>query len=297
MSPKPEFQKQGNFFSRSFALLKASWSVVKKRKSVLFFPLLAGIFSIAFLIAMLFPSIISAVIQGAEPNLAIDYVLIFLIYLGLAFISTFFNVCVVYIAKQELQGKESSFGKALGFAFSKFHHILAWSIVSATVGLLMHFLERLAQKLPVAGYIIMIIIQKILGLLWSILSLFAIPAMVSEDIGPFAALKRAGQSLKRTWGESFIMYFGLGGIYFLFLFVGAIIFIPLIILSVASVPTLLIAIGIAFIYVLGGILFFSVFNKIFYTALYLYASTGTVPDGFPPSMLESAFKPKKKKGL
>ena len=138
------------------------------------------------------------------------------------------------------------------------------------------------------------IIQKILGVLWSIISLFAIPAMVTENIGPFTAIKHAGQSLKRTWGEGFLMYFGLGGVYFLFVIIGGIIFTPVFMLSMTTPIGIFLAVGVAFIYFLAGILFFNVINKVFFVALYLYASTGTIPEGFPPSMMQSAFKPKKK---
>jgi hypothetical protein len=59
-------------------------------------------------------------------------------------------------------------------------------------------------------------------------------------------------------------------------------------------PFMMIGFALVGIYLVVGILFLSVIGKIFSTALYLYADTGVVPDGFPPSMLASAFKPKKK---
>lgn len=158
----------------------------------------------------------------------------------------------------------------------------------------MHLIERLARRLPLAGFIVVMILQKLLGLLWSILALFAVPAMVVDGVGPFAALKNASRSLRKAWGESFVMYFGLGGVYFLFFIVGGLLFgLSLALLSVSPAAFLVMLVVIA-VYFIGGIFLFGVFNKVFFTALYLYASTGVVPDGFPPSLVQSAFRPKKK---
>jgi len=84
--------------SRSWEITKLNFDVMKKDKELLLFPLFASIFSILFLIAMLVPSIITSFIEnGAGPEVygIVQYTILFLTYLGLAFIATFFNVCVV----------------------------------------------------------------------------------------------------------------------------------------------------------------------------------------------------------
>lgn len=108
-APHPVFEKQGNFFSRSFMLLKASWTVVRRQRSMLLFPLLASVFSLAFIVAMLFPTILAPLVLD-KGSFLLNYGLLFLTYLGLSLISTFFNVCVVHVAHRELQAKPSGFG-------------------------------------------------------------------------------------------------------------------------------------------------------------------------------------------
>lgn len=90
-----------NAFSRSWEITKLSFDVIKKDKEMVLFPLLGGIFSILFIVAMIFPTIITSVIRGDSnaPYTTFSYLLIFLTYLGLAFIATFFNVCVVFTTK------------------------------------------------------------------------------------------------------------------------------------------------------------------------------------------------------
>jgi len=87
-------------FSRSWKITKLSFDVIMKDKELLLFPLLAGIFSTLFMVAMLFPSIITSFMKGSGQSYGItEYLIFFITYLGLAFIATFFNVCVVYTTK------------------------------------------------------------------------------------------------------------------------------------------------------------------------------------------------------
>ena len=72
--------------------------------------------------------------------------ILFLTYLGLAFIATFFNVCVVYTTKKRFEGGNATFGESVEFAFSKIHLIFAWSLVAATVGLLLRILDNIADN-------------------------------------------------------------------------------------------------------------------------------------------------------
>ena len=109
-------------FARSWEITKLSFNVIKKDKELLLFPALAGLFSIMFLIAMLVPSIIISFIQegmGPETYGIMEYIVLFITYLGLAFIATFFNVCVVYTTKIRFEGNNATFMESIRFAVSK----------------------------------------------------------------------------------------------------------------------------------------------------------------------------------
>jgi len=82
---------------------------------------------------------------------AVAYVLLGVSYLGLSFIATFFNVCVVYTTKTRFEGGDATFFDSIKFALSKLHLIFAWSLVSATVGLLLHALDQVAQRAGLVG--------------------------------------------------------------------------------------------------------------------------------------------------
>jgi hypothetical protein len=206
-------------FSRSWKVTKLSFDVMKKDKELLLFPLLGGIFSIIFVFVMLFPTIISRVITEATQSIrfgALEYTLLFITYLGLSFIAVFFNVCVVYTTKTRFEGGNATFFESIKFAISKIHLIFVWSLVSATVGLILKILERASEKAGQMGKIILSIVRLMLGLIWSLVTIFVVPAMVYNNLGPIDAIKKSVHTLKKTWGESLIRAVGLGLVQFLF---------------------------------------------------------------------------------
>ncbi|MCZ7392899.1 MAG: DUF6159 family protein [Candidatus Methanoperedens sp.] len=281
-------------FSRSWEITKLSFNVIKKDREMLLFPLLAGIFSIIFILVMLFPSIITSFTEGRGPGSygITEYLLFFITYLGLAFIATFFNVCVVYTTKIRFEGGNATFSESIKFARSKIGLIFTWSIIVATVGLILRIIDSLAERAGESGRIVVNILTSILGMMWSIITIFVVPAMVYNDLRPMEAIKKSVQTLKKTWGESLIRYFGLGMIEFLFLFLGVIVaFMLLFALAVLGPIGIIITIAIAVLYFLGVILVFSVANTVFNTALYVYADTGKIPEGYSKEIMQNAFKP------
>jgi len=287
-----------NAFSRSWEITKLSFNVIKQDKELILFPFLAGIFSLIFMAAMIIPSILPMFLADnqlvAHSLTILEYIILFIIYLGIAFIATFFNVCVVYTTKKRFEGGNATFGESIGFAFSKIHLILSWSLLAATVGLILRLIDRLAERMGNGGRIVVSILNSILGMIWSIITIFVVPAMVYNNLGPFAAIKRSVQVLKKTWGESLIRYYGLGLVQFLLLFIGIIIFVGLIIASTfLGIYAVLVVVILAILYFLGVILIFTVANSIFNTALYEYADKGTIPAGYNQEVLSHAFQAKK----
>ena len=65
-------------FSRSWKLTKLSFNVISHDKEMLVFPVLSGVFSVLFFIAMLFPSVISKLIDNVEVSEGVSLLIIFL---------------------------------------------------------------------------------------------------------------------------------------------------------------------------------------------------------------------------
>ena len=282
-----------NVVSRSWGITKLTFSVIGKDKEMLLFPLLGTIASLLYVVALLVPSGVLEIITGGglvDGTVGfIHYAILFLIYLGLAFIASFFNVCVVYTTKIRFEGGDATFGQSIAFAMGKLGMIFQWSVIAATVGVLLAMLENLAEKLGGIGEIVLKIVRSLLGMMWSIITLFVIPVLVYEDISPAAAVHRSTEILKKTWGESIARSLGLGLMQFVALFCTIGLTMLLLFAMPASSITPIIA-GIGAIAFVGVILTFNVANMVFNTALYVYASTGSEPEMFEAGTLANAFK-------
>jgi hypothetical protein len=286
-----------NVFSRSWQLTKLSFQVIKQDTEMLLFPLIGGIFSILYSAALLFPTIIvdfmrQGTASGGGANVAlnmVDVALIFATYLGLAFIATFFNVCVVYTTKTRFEGGDATFMDSLRFAFSRIVQILMWSLVSATVGLVLHALDRAAEKAGAIGGLILNIVRSLLGAVWSILTIFVVPAMVYENLGPISAIKSSAQTLRETWGESLVRHYGLGLMQFLFIALGVVVTIVMgVVLGKLGGVGVGVTIAFAVVYFVSVVLIFNVANAVFNTALYAWANSGRAPAGFDQATLQGA---------
>lgn len=278
---------------RSWHLTKLSFEVIRQDKELLAFPALSGVFSLIYLVSLLFPTVIIDVVRDGGESFALDaldYVILFAAYVGLAFITSFFNVCVVYTSKTRFEGGDATFLDSIGFAVSRLPRILAWSLVSATVGIALRLLYNAAERAGVVGRIIIGILASLLGAAWTILTLFVIPVMVYEDVGPVDAIKRSAATLRDTWGESLARHYGLGLIEGLFLFLGALVAVPGFMLVAQSGPGPIIAVAsVLGAYCLGVVLVFAVANGVFNTALYAYATSGKTPGELDGDLLGSTF--------
>src|SRR5579871_1367235 len=189
-----------NAFSRSWDITKVTFDVINKDRELLGFAILSFVFSTIFIVAMIFPTIISRIWdQGFDEDTLhlVDYVLLFVTYFGLAFIATFFNVCVVYTTKVRFEGGNATFGESMSFAMSRIGLIFQWSLLSASVGLLLRLIEQAGASFGKAGEIISRIISALLGMAWSIMTIFVVPVLVYEGLAPGAALKKSIEIFKK----------------------------------------------------------------------------------------------------
>jgi len=277
-----------NTLSRSWELTKLSFDVIRKDKEMLLFPLLGSIFSLLYSFALLFPTVFVHFLDPKGTGLVwgpVQWVVSFASYFGLAFIATFFNTCVVYTTRTRFAGGDATFMDSLSFAFSRIHLIFLWSLVAASVGVLLRALDEAADRMGGIGGMLLNAVQGFLGLMWSVVTLFVVPVMVYEGLGPFDAIRRSVEVLKRTWGESLVRHFGLGMAQMVFMIPGILCFV----LAFATGPLAIafVLLGVTWIVVVA--LVFSVANAVFNTALYEYANSGRVPGGFDAATLQGAF--------
>lgn len=282
--------------SRSWNLAKLSFRVIGQDKELLLFPLIAMLMSLAYLLALLYPTMLHDMAwDGSFEWTVVDYILTFIAYLGLTFIGTFSNMCIVHTTKTRFQGGDATFGQSVGFTLRRIHQVLGWATVAATVGVIFRAIDDVAERAGPVGKLVVGVLNGLLGMVWSAITLFVIPSMVYRGTGPIDAIKDSVRVLKKTWGESLARSLGFGLLQFLFLFLGGMAFAGL--LAGASTlgvgtPVIIALVVLMVVYLLGVVFVFMLATMIFNTALYAYASEGTMPPGYDAQTLQSAFRVK-----
>jgi hypothetical protein len=268
---------------RSIELVKTSWNILMENKKLIVFPVLSGIVTLAVILTFALPLIFAGIFMGLTASGSGFYAILFGFYLASYFIVIFFNTALISCVNAYLHGREMSISQGLANASRRLPTILAWALISATVGIILHLIER---RVGILGRIA----TAIVGGVWSLVTFFVVPVLILEDKGVLDSVKESVSLIKKTWGESIV---GSGSIILIFVIIG-------VIAATGVVATL--AIGNMVVFGLAVILFIilvivlavvaAVMQGIFVTALYSYARTGVVPSAFSRDLIQHAFVPK-----
>jgi len=274
--------------ARGWELAKESWRVLKLDKELLVFPLLSGLACLIVLASFALPLLGTDYLktimeERAAPQDLLAYAILFAFYFVNYFVIVFFNSALVGCAIIRFKGGDPTVADGFRAATDRLPQIIAWALVSATVGLILRIIESRSER---AGQIV----AGLMGMAWSAVTYFVVPVIVIEKKGPVEATKRSLAILRKTWGEALTANFGIGVIVFLAMLVA---FVP-IVLGVAALSAGLIPLGVLGI-LLGVILVLlvglvsSALSAIVIAALYLYAAEGSVPKHFDNQLLSDAF--------
>ncbi len=271
-------------FSRSWALMKASWEILKKDKEILVFPILSGIMLVVVIFSFIFPmfladSVFSLENMTSKVEKVFNSILIFLFYFITYFIMIFFNSAIIACATIRINGGDPTVSDGIKTAFSRLAFIAGWSLIAASVGLLLRLIE---ERFEFVGRIV----ATVLGVAWSITSFLVIPVLVIEKKDPFSAFKRSASLLKKTWGEQIIGNFSFGLVFFA-LGIPGFVFITFAAMYGGG-PLTIFLIILAVVYFLVLITVQSALQGIFQAALYSFASSGAVPKEFENDLLTNA---------
>lgn len=275
-------------WARSKALASASWGVLRSDKELMVLPLISGIASIAIAATFLIPAGLSSKTTTSfgdttfEPG-PVAYVLLFLMYIALAYVAIFFKTAMICGADERMRGGEPTIGSALAGAGACAGRLLPWAIVTATVSVILRSLEERAGLL---GRIVI----GIVGMAWAVVTFLVLPVLVFEKVGVGEAIKRSTSMLKVTWGENLIVNAGIGLLSFVLALPGV-----LVIVAGAATGTMLglgVTVAIGAVWLIGVACWSSAMSAVFQLALYRYATQAPLPQQFAAVDLGSAFGPK-----
>lgn len=273
-------------FSRSWELVKASASVLRADKELMFYPILSSI--AALLVMATFAVPIFALKLFDNGFNALGAVLGFLFYFCQYSIIVFFNSALVAAATIRLEGGDPTFADGIRAARARLPAILGYAAIAATVGLILQSLKDRDNNFIVR------MIGSGLGVAWTLATFLVVPVLVNRNIGPIDALKESLALLRRTWGENAIGNVGIGAVFGVMMVAVVIVGGVTCFFAAQASVTLAISVGVAFVLaavVLGVIQ--SALSGIYSAALYRYATAHETPDAFRGMALESAFAPKR----
>jgi hypothetical protein len=300
-------------FQRSWRLFQTTLSVIRRQPKLLAFPAVSSfcvLFIIAFFLGGFALQSTGHPLDSAEHWKAVarslgtsdagarhhfefngvGAILMAAIYLVSMFLATFFNVAFYHEILAALRGEPVSLGRGFQFAVSRLKAILFWTLFAGVVGLI---IKEISERLGWVGSLI----TRFLGLAWSVATVFAIPALVSETevSNPLEILKRSAGTLRQTWGESLIGYVGMN-------FASLLVFLStlgvvggavaaMVVLDAVALSIVVIALWVLFLIAYSYVM--SVAGQVYKGALYLYATERVVVEPFSQEMLERAWKYKK----
>jgi hypothetical protein len=283
-------------FARSWALMKASATVLRSDKSLLVFPLLSGLCTLLVAASFLIP--VAVMMIGGEHAgqdfhqrmSAGAYLLMFAFYLVQYFVIIFFQTALTGVALMHLRGEPTSVAAGFALARSRLPHIFGYALIAATVGLVLRMVQ---ERLGLIGRLVV----GFLGLAWTVATFLVVPILASEDAGPVDAVKRSVELLKRSWGENLIGNGGIGVVFGLLMVAAVLVGAVLIggAFALQSVVAIVLAVTVVVLgFILLGLIQSSL-QGIYAAALYRYAEAGEASVGFDQALLEQAFRSKQKK--
>ena len=320
----------------TWKLVRQSFTVLMQEKKLLFFPLVTSFLTVFIFLFFIAPipfqptghsylepehwqAVAESMLQGELPqgesgeavpgatrtwageDLELDtWFLGYLtgLYLVSMFLLTFFNTAFLNEILNALNGQPVSIVGGLRFALTKLKPIAMWSLLAGVVGIV---IQKLEQQFGFFGRWVV----GLLGIVWSVASVFVVPVLIREEesANPFELLKKSAMLIRKRWGEGLIGYVGIrtAGVV---LAVGLIVVFSILLvvlglavgsyLPSAMAPFLVILIGTWLFSMILVAYFENVINKVFQCALYIYAAEGVIAGPFDQALLDAAWKVKKK---
>jgi hypothetical protein len=267
----------------TITLARASWEVLKADRELVALPVISALASIVVAATFLIPVAATGSFSGGNAKGGpVTYLLLFAMYVAMAYVTIFFNAALVHAANERLDGGDPTLRSAINGATARAGRILPWAILSATVSLILQAIEERAGTLGR-------IVAGLAGLAWSLVTFLVLPILVIEDVKVGDAIRRSSQLFKHTWGENVTAQVGFGLLAFLLILPGLLV-AGLAIAAGGAIA--LLGIAVAVLWGIGVSVVLAALSGIFQTALYRYARDGSAGGAFDTATLRGAFAPR-----
>ena len=157
-----------NRITVTWELMKTSLQLLLADKRILWAPIIAVLVSLVlggvFAVPIIF-DLVHWAAQNQMHNTPVGLVVMFIVYYVLLyFISTFAGAMVISHIHRQLSGQVTSLGLAFQDAWQRVGALFLWSVLAASIGMLIHNLERSHRSIAA------IIAGLFVGLAWGMIS-------------------------------------------------------------------------------------------------------------------------------
>jgi hypothetical protein len=271
-------------WQRANRLGRASFAVISSDRRLLIFPALSALVNV--LIGGLSFALADHLIAGHSHSRRLILIGGLIASYPATFVGIFSGVALAAMLASKLDGQPVDVGEAWRLARRRTGIILGWTLLVCTVGAVLRVAE---EYLPLGGRVAALV----LDLSWSLATLFAVPVIAYEGLGPQATLGRSAQLFRERWGEQTVGVIGLT-------FAGGVLAVPGVVLILAGATSS--GAGAVLLVGCGGAIILAVqaytiaLNQVY--RVYLYRSTlagAPVPGPFPEKDLQEPFRPRQRR--
>jgi hypothetical protein len=264
---------------RTWQLYKQSFTVLSADIEILLFPVMSAVAAILVAAGFFIPLYQIGSLAAIHNRTARwdDWACLFAWYCANFFVIIFFNSALVACANIRLSGGDPTVRDGLRIAFMRIHRITAWTLVAATVGVV---LQSLRNRRNILGGLL----GSALGLGWTLITYLIVPVLIFEDRGILDSIYYSADLFRKHWGEQVAGSFGFG-------LLNLVLFIPGFLLGAliwAYDPVAGLIVGFVYLLILATLS--SAVKGVFTVALYRYATAGEVPPGFSASLIDGALR-------
>ena len=281
--------------SPSYGLFKTSLNFIRYNKSLILFPILSFV-GIVIVVILFWGLILNEVMyqltiqNNSFPTLSRIVTVLFFWFL-IVFSFVFFKASAIrVIYGRMIEKQKTSLIYGMKIALTRIVQLIGWSILLAAGLSLLQFTFRWISKSRLAEKTTLVLIEVLGSVLW-----FVLPSILLEKKNVMVSIKDSTSLFRRNWGETFVIKYSAGSVFSLIYIVGLIVMFVMVGVAfsfitddsgfdIATIVGLLFFLS-YFVFVILGVFIQSVFNDIIRTALYHYASTGQIPDGFNKDLL------------
>lgn len=291
-------------FKTGWLLFKQSITVLRHNEGLMRYVIMSFIVSFILSIIYFFIFIFARhiLIQGVSTantgqtylNLKpAGYILVFVYYILTFFIVNLYSAGLVANVIDLFHGTSKHYSNYMKVAWSKAANLFIFSVIEATVGLILRAITERSQLLGR-------IITWIIGAIWSLARLFVVPVIVTSNDNALISIKRSTKLLVSTWGENLIGRVSFGGVavvLFLLVFLPVSIVLILVSVLIGHIIGAMVGILLVLLLFLAFSILISTASSVLNTALFYFAQYREIPAAFDPALINSVFIHRKRKWL